>query len=275
MKKIIKTILPNQLYEWYCHKLTDIYIISFPKAGRTWIRMLIGTYINELFNLKISLSEISITQRLHNYSKDIPRIAVSHYGDPQSIHLDDIKLDAKKFINKNVVLLFRDPRPMSVSNYYQFMFRGDKEKSRIPNFKGNLDEFVLGDFGGVKSIIKYYNQWIDLYYHNTEHFRILRYEDFLAEPELNLEKIIKLLGLPVNQDFIQKSLEFCTVDNLKKLESNGQLNRYHFGGNNDDNFKVRSAGKKKWHEEVSSETKKILDDLVLNRLDKRYSQKLL
>ncbi len=269
MKSYLKKIIPESLYDWYSFKVNNLYLISFPKSGRTWIRMLIGFYVNNLYNLKIPLYELSITQRLYKYNRNIPRIAVSHYGNPHLIHIDDIKLNKNKFNNKKVIFLIRDPRPIAVSNYYQFMFRGDKKKSNIKKFSGSINDFVLGDYGGIKSIVKYYNLWIKHYAQSTD-FHVIRYEELLKNTANEFKKIILILDLPINNNLIEKTINFCNISNLKQLEIEGKLNAYHFGGDDEKNSKVRSAGKKKWFDEVNSETRKKMNEIIYNKLDKRF-----
>ncbi len=52
----------------------------------------------------------------------------------------------------------RDPRDVVVSNYFQFVKRGDGE--RIGDaFAGSLSEFLHHDRGSLKSIVTFYNVW--------------------------------------------------------------------------------------------------------------------
>ena len=60
------------------------------------------------------------------------------------------------------------------------MFRGEKQKSQIKDFRGTIDEFVLGEFGGIRSIIKYYNIWLESWSDNNNRLTI-RYEDMVKK----------------------------------------------------------------------------------------------
>lgn len=266
----IKRIVPSSIYDKYLLYKIDKYLISFPKSGRTWVRMLIGYYLNNFYNLDLPLANLSITQRLYKYHANIPRISVSHYGNPHLIHIDDIKLDKEKFKNKKVIFLIRDPRPIAVSNFYQFMFRGDKDRANFKNFSSSINDFVLGNYGGVKSIVKYYNLWLSNYGLNSNFF-IIKYENLLIETKSEFEKILSIFNLPIDHDLINETINFCNINNLKKLEIEGKLNEYHFGGTNMKNSKVRSVGKKKWFDEVNTKTRKKMNEIINNKLDKRLN----
>ena len=77
MNKFIKNIIPRRFSRWYKNKKIDLFLISYPKAGRTWLRMLIGSYFNYYFDLNIPYAELSLTQRLHKYNSKIPKILLS------------------------------------------------------------------------------------------------------------------------------------------------------------------------------------------------------
>lgn len=53
MSKVLRILkLPaSYLRTTYRHWKTDAYVISFPKSGRTWLRLLIGKTLCEKFNL--------------------------------------------------------------------------------------------------------------------------------------------------------------------------------------------------------------------------------
>lgn len=81
MKKIYRTIppklrrkigglLPNSFRRNLVFDLVDTYIVSYPKAGRTWLRMLLGYLINKHYGLNLPVAQLSevhqITKSLQN-----------------------------------------------------------------------------------------------------------------------------------------------------------------------------------------------------------------
>ena len=86
-----------------------------------------------------------------------------------------------------------------------------------------------------------------------------------------MKKILSIFNLPIDHDLISETINFCNINNLKKLEIEGKLNEYHFGGTNMKNSKVRSVGKKKWFDEVNTKTRKKMNEIINNKLDKRLN----
>ncbi len=259
----IKKLVPKFLKDEYKHYLTDYYIVSFPKAGRTWLRFLIGYYLNKKYNLNLSLNEITITRLFYKYN--LPYINFSHFGDPHLIKRWDIKeIKFNKLKKKKVVFLYRDPRPQSVSNYYQFFYRGDfaKVKNEIPF--NNIDKFILGDLGGINSIIDYYNLMYAYSKNNNVFF--LKYEDLINSTHDTMKSLLLYLNISVELDLLNETIKMGDKKNLSYLESKNLLNEYHFGGTSGTNSKVRK-NKKKWNEEIKASTLNEVNNLVNEKLN--------
>lgn len=259
----------------------DVIVASYPKTGRTWLRMLIGSYVNFYYKLSIPMEELSRTEKLDDYLPGFPRTLFLHYGQPQFKRLTSLRINFRLIKKKKVLFLVRDPRPTAVSYYYHFWHRGahnrfiayNKRKYGVKaQISSNIDEFVLGEYGGIKSIIAYYNLWL------KDRNRIkciytLRYEDLLNETTKYLSDVLNFFSIPVNYEIIKKTTAFCSANNLRKLEQEGKLNRIHFGGTNANNSKVRKGLSKKWDKEVKENTKNAMNEEVNRNLDSSYNYK--
>ena len=101
--------------EKYLHFGADLYIISFPKCGRTWLRLIIGKYIQECYGLKdVPKSEILELTPLSRYKRKIPTIRVTHDDDPHKKIPKDIETNKKKYRRKKIIFMVRDPRDVIV-----------------------------------------------------------------------------------------------------------------------------------------------------------------
>jgi hypothetical protein len=75
---------------------------------------------------------------------------------------------------------------------------------------------------------------------------LVRYEDMRAEPEKQLARIVEFLGMQPDAAFLKDTVEFASVDNLRKLE---KQNYFWRSGSrvkardpsNPDSYKVRRA----------------------------------
>src|SRR5688572_14287085 len=100
------------------HPSTDIYIISYPKTGRTWLRVLIGKAISE--HAKLNENLILKTPKL-TAAVGLPITRFTH--DDASLnaaqHYNTLETDKSRFRNQKIIFLARDPRDTIVSCYFQ------------------------------------------------------------------------------------------------------------------------------------------------------------
>lgn len=219
---------------------SDIHIISFPKAGRTWLRMLIGVYLNKKFNLDIDSKNLSLIQKFNNFSEQIPKFSVTHWADPQFKYYKDVKIPTFFLRNKPLIFLIRDPFDVSKSFYHQFYSRGAKLKAwNESKFSEKLEEFIFGDFGGFKSVIQYHKSIKSLQNNYKGKILIIKYEDLKINPKNKLCELLNFINIEIDENIVLKAVNFSTKDNLSILEKSGLLNDYHFGGKGQ-NAKVRT-----------------------------------
>ena len=219
---------------------SDVHIISFPKAGRTWLRMLIGVYLNEKYNLDIDSKNVSLIQNFNSLSEEIPKFSVTHWADPQFKHYKDVKIPTFFLRNKPLIFLIRDPFDVSKSFYHQFYSRGAKLKvSNESEFSEKLEEFIFGSYGGFKSVIQYHKSIKSLENNYKGKILIIRYEDLKNNPKNKLCELLNFINIEIDKNIVLKAVNFSKKDNLSILEKSGLLNDYHFGGKGQ-NAKVRT-----------------------------------
>ena len=258
-----KKYLPQFIKDRYKHFISEYYIISYPKAGRTWLRFLIGYYLNNKYDLGLPLKDITTTRVFYDYG--LPYINFCHFGEPHLIKNNYVKkINLKSLKNKKIVFLYRDPRPQSVSNYYQFFHRGDKKKLKNLKIDDNIDSFILGNIGGIKSIIDYYNLFLEFSIKYNVFF--LKYENMLVHSEKEIKSLFSFLNFPEDKILLNQTLVAGSKKNLSTLEQKNLLNSYHFGGTSNINYKVRK-NKLKWNEEIKPETLNIVNKLVKSELN--------
>ena len=116
----------------------DIFLVSYPKSGNTWLRFLIGNVLFEDFNFK-NMEELIPDIYVNNNSKlkkfTSPRILKSHeYFDPRY---------------SKVIYIVRDPRSVFVS-YFEYRKKMNKFK-KDASYKDFIDTFIKGNFDGFGS----------------------------------------------------------------------------------------------------------------------------
>jgi hypothetical protein len=189
----------------------DAVLISFPKSGRTFVRAMLA----RLFQLKFGIDERGLLDfpGLKRAASGVPRLLFVHAGDAMR-EPDEIHVDAADYEHCKVVLLARHPADVAVSRYYHLKHRSrDRARRRLADQP--LDRFVWSEKGGIPSIVKFLNAWAAL------SRAIVRYEDFLVEPEKTLGALAVAMGLEVTPEQIADAAEFGSFDNLKRLERDG------------------------------------------------------
>lgn len=109
-------------------KAPETFIVSFPKSGRTWLRLMVGYALNEHYQLHASQDDILELDPLVRVAKrqnvkDFPVVAVDHAKKELEL-VDRAQWKfPEQFVGARVLLLVRDPRDVFVSNWYEKKWR--------------------------------------------------------------------------------------------------------------------------------------------------------
>src|SRR3972149_372414 len=192
---------------------TDVYIISYPKSGRTWLRVLLGKAICLEYGLPDAL--MLDTHRLTTTAGLLRTHFVHDYSEILSgLHYCRLPADKREYAKKKVIFIVRDIKDTLVSSYFQATKRTHK-------FKGPIAEFVRNETFGVKKIVTFYNIW-----HNNRHvpkeFLLVRYEDMHRNPAEALVKTLRFVGAgDVDERLVQDAIAFASFNNMRQMEAQG------------------------------------------------------
>ncbi len=208
------------LYQLYLnykrHQQADAFLISYPKCGRTWLRLLLGKILESHFNIK-DRDPFELPRLVENI-EGAPHIEVSHDDYPHWKPFDKIVTQKKAYQNNRVIFLARDPRDVMVSYYYQYTRRHDKHYAEDHDFNGSISEFIRHPIGGLESLVRFYNVWAENRT-KVKDFLLIRYEDLHSDPGDILRKILSFINLQqVSQETVDSAIEFCRFENMRKIE---------------------------------------------------------
>jgi len=224
----------------------DIVIVSFGKAGRTWLRVM----LSRLYQVKHKLPPRALIgfDNLHYMNRSIPKIFFTHdnYFKDYTGHTD-----SKAYLyDYKVVLLARDPRDVAVSQFFQWQYRMKPNKKILNKYPDQGDEVSMYDFvmdpdAGLPKIISFMNLWA-AERTRVKGFFLLRYEDLRAHGEQTLRALLEFMGTPGTDAEIREALEFSSYENMKQME---QKKTFWLSGgrmvpkdrDNPDSYKVRRA----------------------------------
>jgi hypothetical protein len=230
-----------------------VYFLSYPKAGRTWLRAMIGKALVDHYGMpeKQLLNTIALTQ-----AAGLPATLFDHDG---SAMLDGLRWDAmpadKSFYrDKRVLLMGRDIRDNLVSAYLQ-------ATRRINVFEGPISEFIRHDVYGVEKILAFYRIW----WANRRipaAFHFLRYEDLHRDPAGVLARVLAFIGADIPPTGIAAAVEFCSFENLRQAEAEDRFGTPVLrAGRGDDpeSFKVRKGKVGNFGEYLSADDVAFID----------------
>ena len=221
-----------------------IWIASFPKSGNTWMRALLANYIldqkepypiNELGSFSLSdtrprffqeaagqpveqLSQADTLrlrwkcQKLIAEFKNHDHFVKTHsrYGTFKSHSL------INDCVSKGAIYLARNPLDLVISYAVHLGVSIDEAIEAIdgsPNFTVEADSNVVTIMGS-------WSEHADSWLTNKSVPRILvRYEDLVEDPIKEFSKILTTLGMEVNQDQLNKAIEFSSFRELAHQES--------------------------------------------------------
>lgn len=240
----IKRLWTNSpLVQYLDHRRTDVYLISYPRSGRTWLRTMLGTALCNHFSLNISSPEL-IAELWQKHS-DIPVIRLSH---------SEIRLpNPKKFHQKKVILLVRNPLDIGVSRYHY--------KQR----PGAMTDHASHT---VREVVNCYNTWATYMVKNSSNCLLIKYEDLLHTPEDCLRRIFDFMELSeMGEPTLSKTIDACSFKNLKQL-ANDPTRSLFYRPNNSEMVRSGKSGSSKT--ELPQETYDELKELVQGNLNPTF-----
>lgn len=248
----------------------DAFLLSFPKTGRTWVRVMLGKLFAEHYG-HAELAEGLLGARASGglatpHVPGVPRIVVRHDGDPHLCTPAEISPHRREFAGCRVMLLVRDPRDAMVSNYFQVTRRQHL-------FEGDMSAFLRWPRGSLDAMLRYYNVWA-AGRATPAAFMLLRYEDLHRDTASELRRMADFLGLGnVADEAIARAVEHGSFGAMKRREATrGDFGSALAPGQAlvPESFKTRKGKVGGYAEYLSPEDIAWLDERVESGLDPWY-----
>ena len=220
-----------------------IWLASYPKSGNTWTRVFLANYlmnsdkpvpISEIhrFGLGDSISkmyrmvggdqfdarDIALTLRLRPH---VLRAVVANKADVNFVKTHNRRGDylgtdlIPAELTRSAIYIIRNPLDTVLS--YAKHFNVDLNQATDALCR---DDTIAAP--NDSSTIQFLSSWAT---HVTSWtgfatypICVVRYEDMLTDPEHAFTKMLKLIGIPVDQNRLKKSIRFASFKELKKQE---------------------------------------------------------
>ena len=191
----------------------SLYIISYPKCGRTWLRIMLQKYAElmghtpRFFNdsALVEISDGWIAKFEHDVGNWVP-------APPK---LEDVVFNKEKYQGTKVLFLIRDPRDVLVSSWYHLKYRENI-------YPKGLADFIYEDLVGIGKVIRFFNE----FYENREvpeDFKVMSYEKFHTDALGQLLELLEFAGFPIDKEKAQQAVEASKFSNMSKMETSGSL----------------------------------------------------
>ena len=191
----------------------DVFLVSYPRSGNTWVRFLLGNLIYPNDPVTFSNIESRIPEIYFNRDRFLrelpqPRILKSH--------------ECFQPHYPNVIYIVRDPRDVAVS-----CFHHNVKARNIPDsypMMSFVPRFLAGEFD------RKFGSWRDnvlswtTLRQNDARFLLLRYEDLKASPDRSLINIVAFLercsfrNIISSPAALQQAIERSSPERMRALE---------------------------------------------------------
>lgn len=198
--------------------------ISFPKSGRTWLRVM--------------LDECHVP------------LEWTHAGAGHGPALPIGKLttkEARKY--DRMLFLHRDPRDTVVSGFHQKMLRRG-------GYRGTISDFIRDSRHGIEKIVRYNAMWI-AFANAHPKMTVESYEELTANTVETLSRIIAYFGRAINEQHIQETVDRNQFHKMQDRERKGHYAKTYgkilspADPNLPNSFKVRKGKVAGYLEELS------------------------
>ena len=237
----------------------DTYLLSYPKAGRTWLRALIGKALVDRYGLPEAqlLDTIALTR-----AAGLPVAAFDHDQSAMNMGLrwQDMPVDRSAYRGKRVLLMGRDVRDNLVSAYFQ-------ATRRIHVYQGSISAFIRDDAFGVEKILTFYRIWSSSR-HVPAAFGFVTYEDLHRDAAGTLARVLAFLGIEATPAAVQAAVDYSRFDNLRRAEIDDRFNTDILRparGADPEAFKVRKGRVGNFREYLSADDVAFIDAAVAAR----------
>ncbi|GAB4389543.1 MAG: sulfotransferase domain-containing protein [Thermodesulfovibrionales bacterium] len=219
----------------------DAVVISVPKCGRTWLRVMANKYFSIRYGVPFELGDMG------RLDSRVPSIIYTHERWEHTTDVTWSGFLSRRYLipdrvlsRKKVVVLYRDPRDVEVSLFFQVTRRNE----RRPRAGMDMAAFLRDRRYGIEKVVRMMNLW-------RRRFRDhpaclwLSYEEMKADPRGALAKFLEFVGeKDPRRGAVEEAVDFSRFENMRRMEAEkefqGKILR-PADPSDPDSFKVRKG----------------------------------
>ncbi|WP_162889971.1 sulfotransferase domain-containing protein [Streptomyces olivoreticuli] len=195
----------------------DVYVISFPKCGRTWLRVLMAKAISTARGIPMEVCRDLALTEFSAVDSTVPRVVFWHDDRVPWRTPAGLSWNKAFYRDRKVVLLVRDIRDAAVSRYFQVRHRG------LLPYTAGIGDFLTEEEGSVRTCLTFWNIW-----HARQDipasFLLTSYERLTADTAGELARVLDFCGLPpTGQEALRTAVDFADFKAMRVMELSDAL----------------------------------------------------
>lgn len=252
----------------------EVVVVSIAKSGRTWLNAMVSHY----YHLKYGTPPDLLINggNLKAIDSRVPSLFYTHGVELHGRNIDAVNRVPTLLAGKKTVFLYRDPRDVAVSRYFQMTHRkvaiGRSDRPIGIDADCPLDlDFMFHEKDGLPRIVRFMNAWARLIGDLSPVFR-LEFERMSAETGRTLHETLAFIDGEADLDLVDRAVAFTAFGNLQALEKRGYFATGRFGGNpsDSDSLKVRRGKVGGYRDYFSAADLDVIDRFVAENLSSDF-----
>ncbi len=235
--------------------MSGIYwLASYPKSGNTWLRVFLSNYdrnepeptpINRLSSANIAYRRQLFDEWLGLETADLPDEVVDQYRP----RLYERVAGAEKFrfvrtherfrtngngepvfsssATSGVVLLVRRPEDVAASMAHFWQIPVDRAIERMSDDSMTLPSDADSFHDHLPQLVGTWSGHAHSWLESGLRLHVVRYEDLVADPKTHFGKIIGFMGWELDEERLDRAVEFSRIDELRTQEAREGFCEHH------------------------------------------------
>ncbi|AKH67849.1 sulfotransferase family protein [Spongiibacter sp. IMCC21906] len=228
---------------------TDIFLVSYPKSGNTWLRNLIANLVYHGQELDIEAIDKYVPDVYKTRQYKLRAMTGRRYLKSHEYFDDRYKC---------VINVVRDPRDVCVSYYFYL-----KKNYAISDEMG-IDDFckifVNGEVDNFSSWSEHVGSWASIN-KNSKKYLLVRYEDIRLRPMELISEVASFVGVDVSAGgalhIISEKISF---ESMKEAEKKSEKKWKEVANTRSDIMFMRQGISGGWVDHLSEESVRLIED---------------